>query len=59
MTIITQRLVARTTKIAKKGEIKEAQKLHPMVLEACLLNQQTKKDLKSLTRKLRWIKRIN
>ena len=48
MTIITRRLVARATKISKKGEIKEAQKLHPMVLEACLLNQQTKKDLKAL-----------
>ena len=48
MTIITQRLVVRTTKIAKKGEIIEAQKLHPMVLEAYFLNQQTKKDLKAL-----------
>ena len=43
MTIKTQRLVARATKITKKGEIKEAQKLYPMVLEAYPLNQQTKK----------------
>jgi hypothetical protein len=34
MTIITRRLVARATIISKKGEIKEAQKLYPIVLEA-------------------------
>ena len=48
MTIITQRLVVRTTKIAKKGEIKEAQKLYPMVLKTYSLNQQTKKKPKAL-----------
>jgi len=34
MTIKTQRFIARATKISKKGEIKEAQKLYPIVLEA-------------------------
>ena len=48
MTIKTQRLVARATKITKKGEIKEAQKFHLMVLEAYPLNQQTKKRPKAL-----------
>ena len=48
MTIITQRLVVRTTKIAKKGEIKEAQKLHPMVLEAYPQNQQIQKRSEAL-----------
>ena len=48
MTIKTQRLVARATKITKKGEIKEAQKLYPMVLEVYPLNQQTKKRSKAL-----------
>ena len=48
MTIKTQRLVVRATKIAKKCEIKEAQKLHPMVLEAYPLNQQTKNRPKAL-----------
>ena len=43
MTIKTQRLIARTTKIAKKDEIKEAQKLYLMVLEAYPLNQQKKR----------------
>jgi hypothetical protein len=43
MTIITRRLVARATKISKKGEIKEAQKLYPIVLEAYLHNQQIKR----------------
>ena len=47
MTIKTQRLVVRATKIAKNGEIIEAQKLYPMVLEAYPLNQQ-KKGLKAL-----------
>ena len=41
--MITQRPVARATKIIKKGETKEAQKLYPIVLEAYPLNQQTKK----------------
>ena len=36
--------LAHATKIAKKDEIKEAQKLHPMVLETYPLNQQTKKS---------------
>ena len=48
MTINTQRLDARVTKIVKKRETKEAQKLFSMVLEAYPLNQQTKKDLKAL-----------
>jgi hypothetical protein len=38
MTIKTQRLVARATKIAKKGEIKEAQKLYPTLFESYPLN---------------------
>ena len=40
MTIKTQRLVDRATKIAKNGEIKEAQKLYPIILKSYLLNQQ-------------------
>ena len=47
MTIITRRLVARATKISKKGEIKEAQKLYPLVLETYPLKQQTKKRPKA------------
>jgi hypothetical protein len=43
MTIITRRLVACATKISKKGEIKEAQKLYPIVLEAYLHNHQIKR----------------
>ena len=43
MTIMTQRFVALTTKITKKSAIKEAQRLHPMVLEAYPLNQQKKR----------------
>ena len=48
MTIITRRLVARATKISKKDEIKEAQKLYPIVLEACPQNQQIKKRSEAL-----------
>ena len=40
MTIKTQRLVVRETKITKNGEIIEVQKLYPMVLEAYPQNQQ-------------------
>ena len=47
MTIKTQRLIARTTKIAKKDEIKEAQKLYPLILETYPLKQQTKKRPKA------------
>ena len=39
MTIKTQRLVVRKTKITKIGEIIEVQKLYPMALEAYPLNQ--------------------
>ena len=48
MMMITQPLVTRATKIVKKDEIKEAQKLYPMVLEVYPLNQQTKKRSKAL-----------
>ena len=48
MTIITRRLVVRATKISKKDEIKEAQKLYPIVLEACPQNQQIKKRSEAL-----------
>ena len=48
MTIKTQRLVARATKITKRAEINEAQKLYPMALDAYPLNQQTKKRSKAL-----------
>ena len=48
MTIKTQRLVARATKISKNGKIKEAQKLYPMILEVYPLKQKTKKRSKAL-----------
>jgi len=48
MTIITRRLVARATKISKKGEIKEAQKLYLVVLEAYPQNQQIQKRSEAL-----------
>ena len=48
MTIITRRLVARATKISKKGEIKEAQKLYLIVLETYLQNQQIQKRSEAL-----------
>ena len=40
MTLITRRLVVRATKISKKCEIKEAQKLYLIVLEDYPQSQQ-------------------
>ena len=48
MTIITRRLVARATKISKKGEIKEAQKLYLIILETYPQNQQIKRRSEAL-----------
>ena len=48
MTIITRRLVARATKISKKSEINEAQKLYLVVLEAYPQNQQIQKKSEAL-----------
>ena len=45
MTIKTQRLLARANKIAKKGEIQEAQKLYEMVLKDSPHNEEAKNGL--------------
>ena len=47
MTIKTQRFISRATKIAKKDEIIEAQKLYPLVLKTYTVKQQTKRRLKA------------